>query len=328
MIALDPARCEWAAGLTMTEVGVPLSDALAEVVGAPVGELRRLSGGASRATYAFQAGGRALVLRLDTPGPPGLGVPVTREADLMRSAAAAGVPTPEIVAAGGGDGPLGAGFVVMAHVPGETIPRRVLREASLAGARRHLAAQCGRILAAVHRMEPPAGLEYADPMEIWPALLAATGEPHPALEFGLRWLARNRPPAGRTAVVHGDFRNGNLIVGPDGIRAVLDWELAHLGDPLEDLGWLCVKAWRFGAPLPVGGFGSYDQLVAAYERAGGRPVDRGALRWWETFGVAKWGVICVMQAQRHLTGGERSIELAAIGRRTCETEWDLLQMLP
>jgi aminoglycoside phosphotransferase (APT) family kinase protein len=128
--------------------------------------------------------------------------------------------------------------------------------------------------------------------------------------------------------VHGDFRNGNLIVGPDGIRAVLDWELAHLGDPLEDLGWLCVKAWRFGSPLPVGGFGTYDDLIQAYEKASGAAVDRAALRWWEMFGVFKWAVICVLQAQRHLTGGQRSVELAALGRRVAENEWDLLQMLP
>lgn len=321
----------------MTSSGEPAGElarelvrALTEVIGEPVGALRRLTGGASRETYAFEAGGRALVLRLGTPGPSGLGVPVTTEADLMRAAAAAGVPTPEIVASGesDADGVLGAGFVVMAHVEGETIPRRILRDESLAGTRDVLAAQCGRILAAVHRMAAPGGLPRADPLEIWPELLATTGEPHPALELGLRWLARNRPEAGRTTVVHGDFRNGNLIVGPDGIRAVLDWELAHVGDPLEDLGWLCVKAWRFGSPQPVGGFGSYEQLVTAYQEAGGGPVDLEALRWWEILGIVKWGVICVLQAQRHLSGGERSIELAAIGRRACENEWDLLQLLP
>ncbi len=305
-----------------------LGDALAEVLGEPVAKLQRLSGGASRETYAFEAGGRSLVLRLDTPGQPGIGLPLSLEVELMRAAAAAGVPSPEVVASGDESSPLGAAFVVSAYVAGETIPRRILRDEALAGARTHLAAQCGRILAEVHRMEAPGGLEHADPLEALSALLAATGEPLPALEYGLRRLARTRPPGGRTTVVHGDFRNGNLIVGADGVRAVLDWELAHLGDPLEDLGWLCVKAWRFGAPLPVGGFGTYDDLVAAYEEAGGDPVDREALRWWETFGVLRWGVICVMQAQRHLSGGERSVELAVIGRRTCQNEWDLLRMLP
>jgi hypothetical protein len=127
--------------------------------------------------------------------------------------------------------------------------------------------------------------------------------------------------------VHGDFRNGNLIVGPDGVRAVLDWELAHLGDPLEDLGWLCVKAWRFGSPLPVGGFGPVEDLVAGYERAGGRRVDLSALRWWEVLGTLRWGVICIVQTVTHLSGAVRSVELAAIGRRVCEVEWDLLELL-
>jgi aminoglycoside phosphotransferase (APT) family kinase protein len=128
-------------------------------------------------------------------------------------------------------------------------------------------------------------------------------------------------------VVHGDFRNGNLVVGPDGVRAVLDWELVHVGDPMEDLGWLCTRAWRFGGAPPVGGFGEYDDLVAAYEKRSGVAVDRDVLRWWELLGTVKWGVICVVQANRHLVGGQRSVELAAIGRRVCEQEYDCLNLL-
>ncbi|MGI5162880.1 phosphotransferase family protein [Spirillospora sp. CA-253888] len=319
----------------------PLADVLAERYGPGVRVRgpRRAQGGSSRTTCSFEAVTAAgeehpLILRLGTQGAAapdgGMGVPLAREAALMRAAGAAGVPSPEVVAAGDGDGPLGAEFVVMERVEGETIPRRVLRDPALAGARAGLAARCGEILAAVHRIpvEAVPGLDRTDQFDTWRAVLEATGEPHPALEFALRRLERDRPPARRTTVVHGDFRNGNLIVGPDGVRAVLDWELAHLGDPMEDLGWLCVKAWRFGAGPPVGGFGTYDQLVDAYERASGTAVDRAALHWWEMFGVARWAVICVMQAQRHLTGGERSVELAAIGRRVAENEWDLLRMLP
>jgi hypothetical protein len=154
------------------------------------------------------------------------------------------------------------------------------------------------------------------------------GQPHPAFELAFRWLGENRPPRSAQGVVHGDFRNGNLIVGAGGIRAVLDWELAHLGDPLEDLGWLCVKAWRFGSPLPVGGFGTVEQLVGAYEAAGGTRVDPDALRWWEVLGTLRWGVICIVQTMTHLSGALRSVELAAIGRRVCEVEWDLLELLP
>jgi aminoglycoside phosphotransferase (APT) family kinase protein len=314
-------------------LAAPLAGLLAERYGAGVRVqgLRRGSGGASRISCAFEAVTAAgerhrLMLRLGAPGPLA-GLPVPREAVLMRAARDAGVPGPEVIAAGAADGPLGAEFAVMEFVPGETIPRRILRDPELCSG---LAAQCGRILAAVHRM--PVGvvpeLAHVDQLTVWRGVLDELGEPHPVLEFALRWLDRHRPPAHRTAVVHGDFRNGNLIVGPGGVRAVLDWELAHLGDPLEDLGWLCAKPWRFGAAEPVGGFGSYAQLVTAYEQAGGGEVDRVALRWWEMFAVLRWGIICVGQARRHLTGAERSVELAALGRRVAESEWDLLQMLP
>ncbi|GGS77146.1 tyrosine protein kinase:aminoglycoside phosphotransferase [Planobispora rosea] len=294
----------------------------------------RLPGGASRETWAIDAldaGGASheLILRLDSPGAsPGAGIGLSGEAALMRAAAAGGVPVPRILSAGDG-------HVLMTRVAGETIPRKILRDEAFAAARPRLAGRCGEILAAIHRM-PLSCLPQAtprpqavpdDPLATWRDLLDLTGQPHPVFELGFRRLAASRPVSHRVTVVHGDFRNGNLVVGPDGVEAVLDWELAHAGDPLEDLGWLCVKAWRFGSPLPVGGFGEYAQLVESYEKASGHPVDPDALRWWETFGVLKWGVICIMQTMRHLSGGARSVELAAIGRRVCETEWDLLHLL-
>ncbi|SDI38038.1 phosphotransferase family protein [Nonomuraea jiangxiensis] len=301
--------------------------------GAEVVARVRLPGGASREMWALDvvtSGGRRheLVLRLDSPGAAlETGAGPAAETALMRAAADAGVPVPRVVAGG-------ESYILMERVAGETIPRKILRDDAYAAARPRLAGQCGRALAAIHRMPPsclPTGSptdDGADPLRRWRDVLDRLGEPHPVFELALRRLAANRPPGTRRTVVHGDFRNGNLIVGPEGIRAVLDWELAHLGDPLEDLGWLCVKAWRFGSPLPVGGFGEYEELIGAYEEAGGQPVDREALRWWETFGVLKWGIICVMQTMRHLRGGARSVELAAIGRRVCENEWDLLRMMP
>jgi len=127
--------------------------------------------------------------------------------------------------------------------------------------------------------------------------------------------------------VHGDFRLGNLMIGADGLRAVLDWELAHLGDPMEDLGWLCVKAWRFGSPKPVAGVGDYRELIDAYAAESGLDVDPDVVHWWEVLGTLKWGIMCIMQAQSHLSGAARSHELAAIGRRVCENEHDLFLAL-
>jgi aminoglycoside phosphotransferase (APT) family kinase protein len=316
---------------------------LAGVLGAhELQGLRRLSGGASRETWAFDADGRPLILQRERPGGVASGAMGT-EVALLRAAREAGVPVPAVVVFGGdvdddvrGNAvdarALGSSWMVVERIDGETIPRRILRDEEFASARPLLTAQCGRALAAVHSIDPEAvpGLDPTNQFQRFRELLDAMSEPHPAFELGFRWLERNRPPARADTVVHGDFRNGNLVVGPDGLRAVLDWELAHLGDPLEDLGWLCVRAWRFGASPRVGGFGDVDELAAAYESASGSTgtVDRDALAWWEAMGTLKWGVMCMLQAATHLSGAVRSVELAAIGRRVCEVEHDLLLLLP
>jgi aminoglycoside phosphotransferase (APT) family kinase protein len=311
-----------------------LSDALRPVFGpgVVVDELARSPGGASRETWIFRAstpGGasRRLVLRRDPAGSPPSGLRL--EGALLLAAERVGVPVPGVVVVGDDDAVLGAGSIIMDYIDGETIPRRILRDENLADARGRLAAGCGHVLAAIHRIPPTdvPGLPGGDPVEQLRGIVDRLGQPHPAFELAFRWLGDNRPPRSAQGVVHGDFRNGNLIVGPDGIRAVLDWELAHLGDPLEDLGWLCVKAWRFGSLLPVGGFGTVDQLVEAYEQTSGTVVDRTALHWWEVLGTLRWGVICIVQTVTHLSGTLRSVELAAIGRRVCEVEWDLLGLL-
>ncbi|MBV8303223.1 MAG: phosphotransferase family protein, partial [Acidimicrobiia bacterium] len=186
-------------------------------------------------------------------------------------------------------------------------------------------------LAAIHSIpvdRVPGLNAEIDAVATWRAMLDGLGQPHPTFELALRWLDDLRPPGTGAAVVHGDFRNGNLIVGPEGLRAVLDWELAHVGDPMEDLGWLCVRAWRFGVgDRPVGGFGARADLYAAYGRASGRAVEPDVVRWWEVLGTLKWGVMCIAQAFTHLSGTVRSVELAAIGRRVCENEWDLLELI-
>jgi len=318
-----------------TDLVGKLGAVLGTTLGQPVDveDLARLPGGASRETWSFSvrdAHGLSskLVLRRDPPGAPMSGLRL--EAALLQAAARAGVPVPRVVVAGDESAGLDSTFMIMEFVEGETIARRILRDERFAPVRPDLAAQCGRALAAIHRIpavEIP-GLAGGDPLEQLRGLLDRLGQPHPAFELGLRWLAQSRPARSAETVVHGDFRNGNLIIGAEGIRAVLDWELAHRGDPLEDLGWLCVKAWRFGSSLPVGGFGTVEQLVTAYEGAGGTTVDAAALHWWQTLGTLRWGIICIVQALTHTTGVVRSVELAAIGRRVCEVEWDLLELLP
>ncbi|MFM8973691.1 MAG: phosphotransferase family protein, partial [Actinomycetota bacterium] len=252
---------------------------------------------------------------------------------LLAAAGAAGVPVPAVrYLLRPADG-LGEGFV-MDHVSGETIARRILRDDEFAAARPRLADQCGEIAARIHAV-PTDGLprlpvqDGPSQVDFYRNALDAFGEPHPAFELALRWLDEHAPPPPAAPVlVHGDLRNGNFIVGPEGIRAVLDWELSHLGDPVEDLGWLCVRAWRFGVDdRLVGGFGDLSALLAAYAAAGGAPVSEAELRWWVALGTLKWGVICMSQAFTHLGGAHRSVELAAIGRRVAQTEWDLLDLL-
>ncbi len=146
--------------------------------------------------------------------------------------------------------------------------------------------------------------------------------------MAFRWLADRVPVDVPPGLVHGDFRNGNLVVASDGVRAVLDWELAHSGDPMEDLGWICVNSWRFGEiDRPVGGFGQREEMFAGYQAAGGAAVDPERVRWWETFGSLKWGIMCMTMYQIFRGGLDRSVERAAIGRRCSETEIDLLNLI-
>ena len=148
-------------------------------------------------------------------------------------------------------------------------------------------------------------------------------------DLAFRWLEeRAGTMSAEPTLVHGDFRNGNLMVGPDGVRAVLDWELAHRGDPMEDLGWISVNSWRFGEiDRPVGGFGSREELFAGYEAAGGARVDPERVRFWEVLGTLKWGIMCAGMATSFASGADRSIERGTIGRRASETEIDLLRLL-
>jgi aminoglycoside phosphotransferase (APT) family kinase protein len=312
-----------------------LAGRLTVVFGEPaeLRDLRRLTGGASRETWAFTAlsragGSRRLVLRRD---PPGAGRPegMAREAAAIAAAGLAGVAVPRLVDASTDPAVLGAPYLISEHVDGETIARRLLREPRYASARAGLAAELGRTLARIHSIPVDAvpGLTAADPLEDLRESYDALGEPLPTIEIALAWLARHRPEEVPETVVHGDFRTGNLIIDPAGLRAVLDWELVHQGDPREDLGWLCVKCWRFGSPLPAGGFGTVEQLLDGYAEVAGYRPEPEAVRWWQIYGTARWAVGCRAMAERHLSGQTPSVELAAIGRRVCEQEHDLLLAL-
>lgn len=304
-----------------------LSAGLCAVLGvSSVSSLRRLTGGASRETWIFNADGQDLVLQRVRQGTPG---GLRTEPVVLAAAYANGVPVPELVVDGSSSDALERPFMIVKAVTGETIARKIQRDDQFKTARHVLTSQLGHAAASLHAIEPALvpGLVDDDQIERYKIVLDDMGEPHPVFEIAFRWLEKNRPSTGDLKVVHGDFRLGNMMVNEEGLVAVLDWELAHLGDPMEDLGWLCVRAWRFGGEQPVAGIGAYQELFNAYESVSGVRPDPEVVRWWQILGTLKWGIMCINQANAHLTGMARSHELAAIGRRVCENEYDLIGLL-
>jgi len=299
----------------------------------------KLSGGASQETWSFDIvhpdGNIGAILRRAPPGygaAPSRAAGLAAEAQLMQLAYEAGVPSPRVLHVLQPRDKLGTGFI-MQRVEGETIARKILRDEKFASARPLLARQLGKVAAGIHGL-PLAKLPDLRRMTAAKEIAELERDyrgfewPRPVFELALRWLRDRDPgPSPEVTLVHGDFRHGNLIIGPEGLRAVLDWELAHTGDPMEDLGWICVNSWRFGEiDKPVGGFGAREELFAGYESTG-RRVDPERVKFWEVMGTLRWGVMCCGMMQRFRSGPEHSIERAMIGRRSSETEIDLLRLL-
>ncbi len=311
---------------------------LCKTEGASIENLTSLSGGASAETWLFDVVNandvQKLILRSSSTGDVafGAGIDKETEAALQQRAYEAGVPVAKVVYVLKKDDQLGMGYIMERH-EGETIARKILRDEKFSKARNIMAAQCGEILSKIHRIDtsvlPKLPDQRAEPqLKQMKALYQSFKEPVPVFNLACQWLEDHLPQQQESKLVHGDFRNGNFIVDENGIKTVLDWELSHLGDPMEDLGWLCVNSWRFGnIDKPVGGFGEYEELFTSYEKHSGMQVDVDAVKFWEVFGTFKWGVICLYQTFAHLNGQVRSVERAAIGRRVSETEIDLLHLI-
>lgn len=310
-----------------TELREALTARLSAIRGAAceIVALHPVTMGASKQIWQLTlAGGERLVLRAEPPE-GGNAAGMAMEAEVLRAAHAAGVPVPEVIDSGDGTHGLGAAFVIMSHVDGETLPRRIVEDDHIARRRSSFTRELGAAIAGIHAI-PRLGLASVREIDDVAAYRAATdtGPGSPAFELGWRWLEENRPRTRPRVLVHGDVRIGNVMVDDGHLVAILDWELCHVGDPLEDLGWVCTKAWRFGSPLAVGGIGEIDDLLDGYASvAGWRPTARELL-WWSLFGSIRWGAMCRRQALRHLSGAEPSLELALIGRRVCENELDVL----
>jgi aminoglycoside phosphotransferase (APT) family kinase protein len=303
------------------------------------GTLQRLTGGANKETWAFDAVGSAgavplIMRRLSADALPSeRTVGPDCEARLIRRAGECGVPTPHICHILEPRDDLGTGFLSV-RIEGETLARRILRNPEFAKIRPKLSFQCGAILARIHAVPvetlPPLRTQFArsELDELYQSYRSFGGG-SAVFETAFRWLRDHAPgEASVPRLVHGDFRNGNLIIGPEGVHAVLDWELAHLGDPAEDLGWITVNSWRFGTiDKPVGGFGSVEQMLEGYRSEGGGDIDVNRVLYWRTLGSLRWGLICRSMARPAQAGVPITVERAMIGRRISETEFDLLDIL-
>lgn len=300
-------------------------------------DLKRLSAGASAATWQFGLSRDAAVapkIAQLFSGENQFTASVDKRTQglVQQCAFKAGIPTPRVDIIFDPDDELGEGFITD-FKQGETLGHRIVREEQYETARSAMTRQCAHILAAIHHMDtstlpPLPGLDAPAMIDLLFKTHTTYGQRIPVFDLAFQWLADRAEGGCAGKLIHGDFRNGNFIVSESGIAYVLDWEVTHLGDPHEDLGWLCMNAWRFGQiDKPVGGFGDREELYAEYEATTGTPVDVEKVRFWEVFGTLKWGVICQWFVQQYLSGEVRSLERAAIGRRVSETELDLLDLI-
>jgi aminoglycoside phosphotransferase (APT) family kinase protein len=301
-----------------------------------VANLTRLSAGATNETWSLDAVGATgiapLILRRSAVGREAGVLSLRAEAQVLSVVRAAGVPVPAIRHVLTAEDGLGDGFL-MERIAGATLPNKILRDPALASVRPLLAAQLGAIATAIHAVDPThiGELPLLDAQRQLDHLRAqydSQQTARPVFELAFRWLRDRLPASVSVVLVHGDYRHGNLIVGSQGVHAVLDWELAHRGDPAEDLAWLCLPPWRFGElDHPVGGFGRREDLLAAYERASGVRLDAARLQWWEALGSLRWGIMCADMPKWIRSGRDKSIERAMIARRASESELDLMRVL-
>ncbi|MCR5879953.1 phosphotransferase family protein [Phenylobacterium sp. J367] len=324
----------------------PVAEALPKLAqrlageGARVEGAQRLSGGASMETWTFDivsgAAREGLILRRRTaPFDPetARSISLATEAALIRAAAKNTALVPHVRHVCDDSDGLGEAYV-MVRAAGETLGKKIVEDSRFDGVRPKLAFQCGEVLARIHATPPPDGLNLKTvdavlELDRYEEVYRTTGAQRPVLELAFQYLRKRTPEPAAPVLLHGDFRNGNIMFDPErGVAAVLDWELAHIGDPAEDMGWICTNSWRFGRPeKPVGGFGDYADLLAGYEAAGGRPIDLARLRFWQMLGSLRWGVMCLTMYMSWQTGVEKSVERPMIGRRVSETEADLVVLL-
>jgi aminoglycoside phosphotransferase (APT) family kinase protein len=303
-------------------------EALRAILDTEISEPALLPGGASKEAWSVDAGGQPLLVRRAAGGVIHRHtLSLADEFAVLEAAYEAGVKVPR---------PLryipdlaGREAFVMERLAGETIGRRIVRRDELAAARAALPAQMAEELAKIHAIAPSRVSFLVEArLERMVEELDEVGEPHPAIELGLWWLREHRRPPRPLVVVHGDYRIGNLVVREDGLAGVLDWEFAHLDEPVRDLAFALVRAWRFGVPEKrLGGIGPVEPYLERYNELTGFDVRADELDYWELAGNVGWAIGCLTQMQRHLSGQDRSVELAILGRLGAEVEYEIVNLV-
>ncbi len=309
-------------------------------------DIARIAGGASRETWSFDARWRengdaverAFILRRDPPASL-LDGNNDLEFELYRAMAGSGIPVPPVYWIERDGAALERPFFVMGRVPGATDARTLVTSPQYADGRSAITRQKAEILANIHRsdidglraLDRPASAAGSAAHEIarWEGVMRSdTLEPQPVLEMVFSWLKRHiPPPPERLALVHGDYRTGNFLYDESRITAILDWEMAHAGDPIEDLGWLMIKSWRWAGDDRVGGLCTRDEFIALYEQAGGVTVDRDALKFWEVFGNVKFATLFLTGTKSIIQGKTPDLLLAVTSFIQPGLEVEMLELI-
>jgi aminoglycoside phosphotransferase (APT) family kinase protein len=308
-----------------------------------ISHLSPLAGGASRESWLvdmmIDGQSEKLVLRKDLPTSMHQDALTRRqEFRVMQSAFDANVKCARMRFLCDDKTVLGMPFFLMDFVEGVSIGRKVITAPELEHARQLLPEQLAEQLALIHTI-PYDDLDFLPrPAEGVVASHAAIKQTYkildnlgvyvPVFEHLLRWATYRAPSDPELTFIHGDFRIGNILVKPDGLSAILDWEFVHIGNPAEEIGYLCMRDWRFGNDhLHAGGLCPRERFITAYEGYSGRRIDREAVDWWEVMGNIRWGIICLAQAHRYLSGVEKSVEYASLGRRSAEMQLEALNLI-
>ena len=336
----------------LPEAKAALESFLAEAAaaaGCRIVDMTPLWGGSVQETWRLavdfdggaEAGRRELVLRTDPLSRLAFSHGRVEELTLMKAAAAAGVAVAEPLWHDGEGALLGRPFAVMRFLPGTADAPRIVDEPGLGGDKTQLAERLGRELAKIHSIRPPReDLAFLGPppenaaladIARLRAVLDRLETAQPALEWALRWCERNAPPPGPVALVHGDYRTGNYLVGETGLTAILDWELCRWSEPLIDIGYFLLPYWRQSRPdLEAGGLAPKAAFLTAYEGAAGRRIGEEEMAYWQVMGYLHWAFLALNQGARYVEGGEpSSLDLALTARRRPpQVAFHLLQETP